>query len=253
MARPSVLVDVCRSYVLEQDEQTSPEKLQVLESAVVDFLNGAATSPQVGATFRRTIGTSKPFDRIVAIVQTGDHPIPDFSSIAPSPAPAAHRHTRPWTEYETQRLLAGIHRFGTDEWSAVATFVGNGRTRSQCVQRWVRGLDPRISKDRWTKDDEGRLLSLVAKYGTRGWTKVAGELGNRSDVQCRYHWHQLKVQQASREAGIVPSTSVPLGLLLNGAQAKPLLPPIQNLLEPARTWKASVSLGALPIKRGGEG
>jgi len=28
----------------------------------------------------------------------------------------------------------------------VASFVGNGRTRAQCAQRWSRGLNPKICK-----------------------------------------------------------------------------------------------------------
>jgi hypothetical protein len=49
----------------------------------------------------------------------------------------------------------------------VARYVGNNRTRSQCSQRWQRGLDPRISRSRWTPEDEARLIGLVEKYGEK--------------------------------------------------------------------------------------
>jgi hypothetical protein len=168
------------------------------------------------------------------------------------------KRTRSWTDYENQRLLAGIHRFGTDDWLSVATFVGNGRTRSQCSQRWVRGLDPRISKERWSRDEEEMLDRLVVKYGTKSWTKIASEIGNRSDVQCRYHFNQMKQGETGRT--IVASSSLPIGLLLNPGKTespkpegtRPALPSIQEFLDQGKTWKSSTSLGALqplPPKR----
>jgi hypothetical protein len=36
-----------------------------------------------------------------------------------------------------------------------------------------------------------RLMQLVHMYGDKAWTKISGSMGNRSDVQCRYHYHQL--------------------------------------------------------------
>lgn len=96
-----------------------------------------------------------------------------------------------WTSSEDERLLAAVHRYGIDNWSSVAHFVGNARTRSQCSQRWFRGIDPRLSKNLWTHEEDNMLISLVSYYGDRSWTKVASKLGNRSDVQCRYHYKQI--------------------------------------------------------------
>lgn len=102
------------------------------------------------------------------------------------------RKTRTWSSYEDQRLIAAVSRFGLDNWSHVATFVGNGRTRAQCAQRWNRGLDPRISRDHWSVEEENKLISLIVSKTGKGWTHIASEMGNRSDVQCRYHYLQMK-------------------------------------------------------------
>jgi hypothetical protein len=96
---------------------------------------------------------------------------------------------------EDIRLFAGFHKFGLSSsynWSTVARFVGNGRTRSQCSQRWIRVLNPRISKDLWTATKDERLVELVAQLGEKAWMKVANQMGNRSDVQCRYHYLQIQ-------------------------------------------------------------
>jgi hypothetical protein len=117
-----------------------------------------------------------------------------------------------WTSYEDQRLLAGMHRFGMDNWQIIANFVGNGRTKAQCSQRWFRGLDPSISKDHWSVEQDTKLIELVAYYGDKSWRRIASELGDRCDVQCRYRYKQLEKEPefASRfELGLARAKSAP--------------------------------------------
>jgi hypothetical protein len=78
-----------------------------------------------------------------------------------------------------------------EDWTAVAEFVGGGRNRAQCAQRWNRGLNPRIDRDSWKAEDEARLISILRDYRTVGWPAVARQMGDRSDVQCRYHFLQM--------------------------------------------------------------
>lgn len=82
--------------------------------------------------------------------------------------------------------------FGISSWSLVASYVGNGRTRAQCSQRWFRGIDPTISRVKWTDQEIEKLVRLVEKYGTNQWVKVANEMGDRCDVQCRYKYSQIQ-------------------------------------------------------------
>lgn len=89
-------------------------------------------------------------------------------------------------------MIQAVGKYGIDNWSHVANYVGNGRTRAQCAQRWNRGLDPRISRDQWTPEEENKLIELVECQQIKGWTHIANEMGNRSDVQCRYHYLQMK-------------------------------------------------------------
>jgi hypothetical protein len=104
-------------------------------------------------------------------------------------------------------LLAAIHRFGLQDWQSVSLFVGNGRSKAQCSQRWLRGLDPKISKFQWSEQQDAKLLQLIAVHGEKNWTKVSTDLGNRCDIQCRYRFKQLQKQdgfadkmKAAREA-----------------------------------------------------
>ncbi|OHT16504.1 hypothetical protein TRFO_41773 [Tritrichomonas foetus] len=103
----------------------------------------------------------------------------------------SRKKTRTWTNTEDQKLLAGIARYGLDNWQMVAKFLGGGRNKAQCSQRWARCLNPKISKKGWTSEDDKKLKELVELHGEKNWTKIASIFGNRSDVQCRYHYRQL--------------------------------------------------------------
>lgn len=105
------------------------------------------------------------------------------------PSDPQHRErSPPWSTEEDERLIAGIYHYGLSDWQHVSMFVGNGRSRAQCGQRWLRCLNPNMRKDKWTPDEDALLVKLVEKYGTHSWSKVGKEFGNRTDVNCRYRY-----------------------------------------------------------------
>ena len=111
------------------------------------------------------------------------------------------KKTRTWSVMEDNRLLAGVYHFGTENWKSVAQFLGSGRNRAQCSQRWTRCLNPRISKKNWSEEENRQLEELVRINGDKSWTKISALMGNRSDVQCRYHYRQLKNESGNIELG----------------------------------------------------
>lgn len=188
------ILDVAMSYVRHvsphfEDEAVRDQVREAFRALI--YANGPREP--VAELLERHFGTTQPLKKIEAILQAPDTPPPvPRTEIVPESVNSLRKKTRPWSTNEDVRLLAGIHRFGVDNWVSVAKFVGNGRSRAQCSQRWVRGLDPRISKDQWSVADEEKLLSLIKANGTKGWTAIAAAMGNRSDVQCRYHYMQMQ-------------------------------------------------------------
>lgn len=155
--------------------------------AVKSYVLGKTNFDFVSTFCESTTGTSEPIKRLKKIIDSCTR---SASSTPKNPLPG--KKTRPWTQVEDNRLLAGILKFGEDNWAQISKFVGNGRTRPQCAQRFFRALDPKISKETWSDEEDKRLLELIKEYGEKKWTQIGDILGNRTDVQCRYRYKQLQ-------------------------------------------------------------
>jgi hypothetical protein len=195
MFKSDPLLDIGLNMLRDEAPNLEPSKESTVSSLLTRFIDGSMPYVQVRQLVIEVIGTAAFIDKVQEILTCPDTPIPEPRTHLGFDGIGSRKKTQSWTAQEDVRLFAGVHRFGLSTsctWSAVAEFVGNGRTRSQCSQRWIRALDPRISKGHWTKEDEDRLANLVARMGEKSWMKVACEMGNRSDVQCRYHYIQMQ-------------------------------------------------------------
>lgn len=190
MSRPDPLVDVCMFFTSEMAGPLSPEDLSRAKEITTSFLEGKIPYPEAASLFFKATGITNPINKIQEIISVPATPLPDSYGTHETVHNGPRKKTRGWTAVEDMRLLAGVHHYGLDRWANVAIFVGGGRTRNQCSQRWSRVLDPKISKEVWTKQETEHLLELVDRYGTKCWMKIAAEMGNRCDVQCRYHYLQ---------------------------------------------------------------
>lgn len=199
------LLDVAMSYFPEYLLQTRPDIVAQFSNAMEQYIMGSINFDQACAIVISLGGGTQPVEKMRAILNTGDEPLPD--PLRDDKSGQRHK-SRPWSPYEDQRLLAGIRKFGIENWTSISRFVGNGRTRSQCSQRWYRGLDPRISKDQWTKAEEDKLVHLIAQNGDKSWTQIAAKMGNRSDVQCRYKYKQLQRESQKTDHPLQPGSEM---------------------------------------------
>lgn len=180
------------------------------------------------------IGKEDPVVRLRDILDLPEEPLPSPDDETDEDPATTRKKTRTWSVAEDQRLLAGIFHYGLENWQAVAQFLGSGRNRAQCSQRWTRGLNPRISKKSWTPEEDKTLESLVRIHGAKSWTKIASIMGNRSDVQCRYHYKQIL--QGSNSGQQSEDDTHPLSISRNGPLAmssdnffqRPVQPPLRT-------------------------
>ncbi|EAX97060.1 Myb-like DNA-binding domain containing protein [Trichomonas vaginalis G3] len=147
------------------------------------------------------VGVSDPIDRLYSLLLVPDEPLPTRHS---SRKYSSSRGSNSWNKIEDQRLLAGIRRYGLSEFKKISVFVGNGRNRGQCSQRWHRSLNPLINKTTWTQEEDLLLIEAVNRVGNHCWSKVAQEFNGSTDVQCRYRY-QLISKKYPEDLGIKPS------------------------------------------------
>jgi hypothetical protein len=167
------------------------DELTQVSQIITDYLHHAIAYPRACELFSSSFTSSTLFERIREVVETSDVAAP---AVAPrdSTRTSRRREMKKWTRDEDVRLLSGIYQFGLNTWVPIAKFVGHARTRAQCAQRWNRVLDPRISKVAWDATEDSALLSLVSACGEGSWMQISSFMKNRTDVQCRYRYGQLK-------------------------------------------------------------
>ena len=190
------LLDLAIPLLEELSDDVTEEQKEDIKANILAFINKEKMYDEV-RQFLHSYSTFLPvLDKIKTIMNTENDPIPVMKgddTTSPLESPSKERKkTRQWNDGEDNRLLMGVYLYGLDNWNAIANYVGNGRVRSQVMQRWSRGLDPRISKKQWTKEEEELLLKLVEESKDISWIKISSHFGNRSDVQCRYKYIQLQ-------------------------------------------------------------
>ncbi|OHT14652.1 hypothetical protein TRFO_14960 [Tritrichomonas foetus] len=94
-----------------------------------------------------------------------------------------------WTPEEDNLLVNTIAKFGTKNWSLVASEV-TGRTGKQCRERWLNQLSPDLNKDHWTPQEDQILIQFQAYYGN-SWSKIAYSLPGRSANSIKNRWSFL--------------------------------------------------------------
>ena len=173
----------------------APETSSFLLSVMRKFLLNKISFDDARDIFLTHFRSSRPIEHLKEIVDESRQMVPIPTPPQDVSIPKKLRH---WTQHEDTRLLAGVYIYGSLDWTKIARFVGAGRGRPQCLQRWTRTLNPQIVKEVWTEEEDKKLLQIVSQYEKVSWTKVANMMGNRSDVQCRYHFSQLMKTKRKR-------------------------------------------------------
>lgn len=93
-----------------------------------------------------------------------------------------------WTNDEDSILKKAILYYGPKNWQQIS-YCLDGRNNSQCFHRWMKGINPKIKRDKWTYIEDLTLgIALTKIYGFKKWSKIANHLPGRTDIQCRERW-----------------------------------------------------------------
>lgn len=92
-----------------------------------------------------------------------------------------------WTKEEDKKLKSYVKMYN-ENWELIAAEFAD-RSDVQCQQRWTKVVNPELVKGPWTKEEDEKVMELVAKYGPKKWTLIARHLKGRIGKQCRERWH----------------------------------------------------------------
>uniref|UniRef100_A0A1J3DIY7 Myb-like protein L n=1 Tax=Noccaea caerulescens TaxID=107243 RepID=A0A1J3DIY7_NOCCA len=93
-----------------------------------------------------------------------------------------------WTAEEDDQLRAAVDLYGEKDWQSVANAL-EGRTGTQCSNRWKKTLHPTRQKvGKWSSEEDKRVKVAVTLFGAKSWHKIAQFVPGRTQVQCRERW-----------------------------------------------------------------
>ncbi|CAH0598257.1 unnamed protein product [Chrysodeixis includens] len=111
----------------------------------------------------------------------------DVPVAAKSAGPRKNINRGRWTKEEDKRLKTYVKMYN-ENWELIAAEFAD-RSDIQCLQRWTKVVNPELVKGPWTKEEDEKVMELVAKYGPKKWTLIARHLKGRIGKQCRERWH----------------------------------------------------------------
>jgi len=77
-----------------------------------------------------------------------------------------------------EKLQKIVKLHGARNWKKVASFYAD-RTDVQCLHRWQKVLNPKLTKGPWTKLEDEIVFQLVEQYGAKNWSEIAKSLPGR--------------------------------------------------------------------------
>ncbi|XP_035831339.1 uncharacterized protein LOC110869272 isoform X3 [Helianthus annuus] len=93
-----------------------------------------------------------------------------------------------WTPSEDEELRKAVAEYGETNWQFVASTL-EGRTGTQCSNRWKKSLNPRRERvGKWDPYEDKCLKVVVSLFGAKNWNKIAKFVPGRTQVQCRERW-----------------------------------------------------------------
>lgn len=138
---------------------------------------------------------------------------PSLSAVARQPCSRSHKETATWSKEEDQLLEIAVGMFKAKNWRKIADFIYiNGhnlprRTADQCNQRWLRTIDPKITKGNWPAEEDMQLIAAVKVCPSRNWKAISALMPNRTDVQIRGRLQRLAPMLLER--GILTADQLP--------------------------------------------
>lgn len=95
-----------------------------------------------------------------------------------------------FTKIEDEKLKKVIEEIGEKDWNLIAKKMAP-RTARQCRERWTNYINPNLSKNPWTQQEDDLLLEKHVEYGNH-WKEMKQFFPNRSKNNIKLRYSQIK-------------------------------------------------------------
>lgn len=92
-----------------------------------------------------------------------------------------------WSKEEDDLFKSLMKNEPKPDWNELVSYFP-GKTAIQIEERWEKVIDPALIKGSWTPEEDEKIISFVAEFGLKNWTKLAELLPGRIGKQCRERW-----------------------------------------------------------------
>lgn len=104
-----------------------------------------------------------------------------------------------WSEIEDELLRNAVERFGEKAWARVADDLP-GRVGKQCRDRWCNHVCPELDRNKWSSEEDEKLLIAVERLGNQ-WAEISRiVLPGRSDLSIKNRYYS-RIRREERRLG----------------------------------------------------
>lgn len=98
------------------------------------------------------------------------------------------KNRQAWTKEEDKTLVELVQKNGCN-WSLISSFI-EGRTGKQVRERYLNKLDPKINRNRFTAEEDLKILKLYRQIGAR-WREISKSFEGRPENMIKNRFYSF--------------------------------------------------------------